>query len=82
MSSQQQRKPNNNSDLMRYASLGTQIFVSLGLAVWAGYKADQWLKFSFPLLVWLLPVAVLCMLIYKLLKETSKKNPNDDQTKI
>lgn len=59
---------------MRYAGLATQLFVSLGLAVWAGYKLDGWLRTPFPLLVWLLPFTVLCILIYKLIKETSKKN--------
>jgi hypothetical protein len=48
--------------------------VSLGIAVFAGYKADQWLHMPFPLLVWLLPFAVLCVLIYKLVKDTSKRN--------
>lgn len=58
---------------MRYAGLGAQIFVSLGLAVFAGYKGDRWLKFSFPVLVWLLPFLVLCVMIYSLIRETSKK---------
>jgi hypothetical protein len=66
---------------MRYAGMGAQIFVSLGLAVFAGYKADQWLKLSLPLLVWLLPFLVLCMMIYKMIKETSKKGKGNDQTK-
>lgn len=57
---------------MRYAGLATQLFVSLGLAVFAGYKADDWLNTPIPLLVWVLPFVVLCLLIYKLIKETSK----------
>jgi hypothetical protein len=80
MYNQQQRKPNNNNrDLARYAGLGAQIFVSLGIAVFAGYKADQWLNFSFPVLVWLLPFLVLGIMIMKLIKETSKRNNADDQ---
>ncbi len=59
---------------MRYAGMGAQIFVSLGLAVFAGYKADKWLNTSLPLLVWLLPFLVLCLMIYKLIQDTSKKN--------
>lgn len=58
---------------MRYAGLGTQILVSLGLAVFAGYKLDKWFKIPLPLLVWLLPLIVLVMMIYKLIKETSEK---------
>jgi hypothetical protein len=59
---------------MRYAGLGAQLFVSLGIAVFAGYKGDQWLHTPFPILVWLLPFAVLCAIIYKLVKDTSKRN--------
>lgn len=65
--------PRNNADLLRYAGLASQLFVSLGISVWAGYKGDQWLRTSVPLLVWLLPFVVLCLLIYKLIRETSKK---------
>jgi hypothetical protein len=67
---------------MRYAGLGAQIFVSLGLAVFAGYKADHWLKLSLPLFVWLLPFIVLCMMIYQLIRETSKRNKGNDETKV
>ena len=69
-----QKQNNAGNDVMRYAGLGAQILVSLGLAVFAGYHADRWLKVSFPLLVWVLPLLVVCMMIYKLIKETSNKN--------
>jgi hypothetical protein len=71
----QQQKSTPTSDLMRYAGLGSQILVSLGMAVFAGYKIDKWLKIPLPLLVWLLPLIVLIAILYKLIKETSgKKN--------
>jgi len=69
-----QRSNNNYSDLLRYASMGTQIFVALGLAVFVGLKLDKWLKISAPLLVLILPVIVLVGIIYKIVKETSKKD--------
>jgi hypothetical protein len=65
---------------MRYAGLGGQIFISLGIAVFAGYKADQWLNTPFPILIWLLPVIVLCIMIYKMVKDTSKKINKDAGT--
>jgi hypothetical protein len=71
------QKPSYNNDLLRYAGLGAQLFVSLGIAVFAGYKADHWLRLPFPLLVWLVPLAVLCGMIFKLVKDTSKKKPDD-----
>ena len=67
------KRNNSNADLMKYAGLGMQLLVSLGLAVFAGYKADRWLNVRFPILVWVLPLIVLFLLIYKLAKETSKK---------
>ena len=69
----QQQKSTPTSDLMRYAGLGTQILVSLGIAVFAGYKIDRWLKIPLPLLVWLLPLIALVAIIYKLIKETSSR---------
>ena len=72
-----QRSNNNYSDLLRYASMGTQIFVGLGLAVFIGLKIDKWLKISAPLLVIILPVIVLVGIIYKIVKETSKQKDSD-----
>lgn len=68
------KQTNSGNDLLRYAGLGGQILVSLGLAVFVGYRADKWLTISFPLLVWLLPLVVVGAMIYKLIKETGKKN--------
>ena len=68
-----EKKPSPSSDLMRYAGLGTQIFVALGIAVFAGYKADGWLHTPLPLLVWVLPLLFLCLTIFKLVKDTNKK---------
>jgi hypothetical protein len=69
---QNQQKQHSSNDLMRYAGLGGQIFAALGIAVFAGYKVDGWLHTSIPLLVWLLPLAVLSMMIYSMIKDTSK----------
>lgn len=64
---------NASNDLLRYAGLGGQILVAIGIAVFVGLKADGWLRISFPLLVWLLPLVVVSAMIYKLIKDTSKK---------
>ena len=77
MESRQPPNKNNYNDLLRYASMGTQIFVALGLAVFIGLKVDRWLKISAPLLVLVLPVIVLVGIIYKIIKETSKQKDGD-----
>ena len=67
----------NNRDLVRYASLGTQLLVAIGLAVFAGLKADKWFHTS-PLLACVLPLLVLFGIFYKLWKETAKP-PKDEK---
>ena len=68
-----QKQNKASTDLLRYAGLGAQILVSIGIAVFVGLKADKWLNLSFPLLVWLLPLLVVSAMIYKLIKETGTK---------
>jgi len=58
---------------MRYAGLATQMLVSMGIAVFLGLKADKWLKLSFPILSWLLPLLVLAAIIFQVIKETGPK---------
>jgi len=74
----QQNKDTNKKYLMRYAGLATQMLISLGIAVFIGVKADKWLKLSFPILPWLLPLLTLAAIIYRIIKETGPSN-NDKQ---
>jgi len=62
---------------MKYAGLGMQIFVSLGLAVFAGYRIDKWINMRFPVFVWVLPLIVLFLMIFKLIRETSKRSGDE-----
>jgi len=66
-------KKSNNNILWRYAGMGAQILVSLGLALFIGLKLDGCIRTPFPLLVWLLPLLVIAAIIYKLLKDTANK---------
>jgi hypothetical protein len=71
------RKPSqNNRDVLRYASLGTQLLVAIGLAVFVGLKADIWLNTS-PLFACILPLAVLAGSFYKLAKDTGKRKKDE-----
>ena len=60
---------NSKSDLLRYAGLGTQLLVSIGIAVFIGLKADQWLH-TLPLFSCVLPLLVLIAIFYKLIRQT------------
>jgi F0F1-type ATP synthase assembly protein I len=68
--------PNNNKDILRYAGLGTQLLVAIGLGVFAGLKADKWLHSS-PVFACVLPLLVLGAIFYKLVRETGKQK-NDE----
>ncbi|MEO6836787.1 MAG: AtpZ/AtpI family protein [Ginsengibacter sp.] len=67
------RKETNN-DLLRYAGMGMQFLVSIALGIFIGLKADKWLNFSFPLLVWILPLLIITGLTIKIIKDTSKND--------
>lgn len=62
-----------NKQLLRYAGLAMQFLISISLGVFLGMKADGWLKMSFPLLVWLLPLLIIAGIIFKIMRETSTK---------
>ena len=68
---------NNNRDLLRYASLGSQLLVAIALAVFLGLKGDKWLNTS-PLFACVLPLLTLAGIFYKLAKETAKP-PKDEK---
>ena len=63
----------NNVSLIQYASMGTQLLVGIGIAVFIGLKADQWIKLKIPLLVWILPLLIIIGFILKLIKATEKR---------
>ena len=66
----------NKQFLLRYASLGTQLLVAIGLAVFLGLKTDKWLHTS-PLLACILPLIVLSAIFYKLVRETGKRKKDE-----
>jgi hypothetical protein len=66
------RSSGNRRELWTYASLGSQVCVSVGLSLFIGIKADKWVALSFPIFSWALPLLVIVVLIVKLVKETSR----------
>ena|SRR5579872_1495692 len=62
-------------ELIRWAGLSTEVVASVGLSVFLGVKADKWLKVSFPIFSWALPLLVIVALLINLIKAgTNKKN--------
>ncbi len=63
-----------NSQLWQYAGMATQFLVAIGAGLFIGLKADNWLKFQTPLLVWMLPLLIIVGVIIKLIRDTGKRN--------
>lgn len=57
---------------MRYASIGTEMLVLLGLGVWGGMKLDEKWNCS-PLLLLVLPVLALGFCLYRLYRQLISK---------
>ena len=74
--SSNKKNTSNKELLLRYASIGSQIFAGLVITVFLGKWIDEKLKFSFPVLIWLLPLLFLISMILKAIRDTSK-NKNE-----
>lgn len=61
-----------NKMLMRYAGMAMQFAVGIGAGIFFGLKLDNWLKISFPLLVWLLPLLLIIGMIVSVMIDTKK----------
>jgi hypothetical protein len=72
-SNNKKQKHSNSFYLMQYAGLGMQLLAVLGFTVFLGLKTDGWLKLNFPLFAWLLPVAALAGMFYRIVKDTASK---------
>ncbi len=68
------KKPKSNGELLlQYSGLAFQLLIAIGIAVYAGLYIDKWINTKFPIFLWLLPLAVIAGMIFKAIKDTSKK---------
>ncbi len=59
--------------MMQYAGMATQFLVVTGITVFAGLKADQWLNWTVPIFVWVLPLLAIIGMIYTIIRRISNK---------
>ena len=64
----------NKNILWKYAGLGTQLIFGLGGFLYVGKKIDQWLHFSSPIAIWILPLLFITGVIIKTIIDTGKKS--------
>lgn len=66
----------NYNSWLKYSSYAFQLLIMIGAAVYGGLKLDDKLKLS-PLFTITLPLLVLSVTFYKLIKDTSKRKSDD-----
>jgi hypothetical protein len=67
------KKNSNRQVLYQYAGMATQFLVVIGITVYAGLKADQWLNWKLPIWVWVLPLVAIVGMIYTIIRRISNK---------
>lgn len=68
------KNTSNKQLLIQYAGIGAQILAGLLVFVFSGKWLDEKLYFTFPILVWLLPLIFIIGITIKAIKDTSNKN--------
>lgn len=71
MSTPDKGKENKQGNAMKYAAVGTQMMVLLGLGVWGGLKLDEKINTS-PLFLIVFPVIALFVSLYQLYRQLTK----------
>ncbi len=67
------KKKQPDYSYMRYASMGTQMLVIIGLGVFGGYYLDKYLEFKIPVFTLTLSLLSVAVAIYLSIKDFLKK---------
>lgn len=73
MVEEQENATPKSSSIIRYAGLATQLLVGIAIGVYAGIYIDKKINLGFPLFLWLLPLLVVILALYKLVKDINKQ---------
>jgi len=65
------KKPPNH--YLKYATMGTQMLVTIGLGVFTGVKLDRWLELKFPVFTVVLGLLSVVVAIYLSVRDLLKK---------
>jgi F0F1-type ATP synthase assembly protein I len=58
---------------MKYATMGTQMMITIGLGVFLGIKLDKWLQLKFPVFTVVLSLLSVFAAIYLAVKDLLKR---------
>lgn len=66
-------QPDDRNAYMRYATMGTQMMLIIGLGVFGGFKLDKWLGLEIPVFTLILSLLSVAAAIYLSVKDLIKK---------
>lgn len=72
--STKKKQPEDKNAMMRYASMGTQMMVIIGLGVFGGVKLDEYLGWKTPVCTLVLSLLSVAAAIYLSIKDFLKKS--------
>ncbi len=67
------KRAESSNAYMRYATMGTQMLVIIGLGVFGGYYLDKYLEFKVPVFTLLFSLGSVAAAIYLSVKDLIKK---------
>jgi F0F1-type ATP synthase assembly protein I len=67
-------KGQSSVSAMRYLGLASQLFISIGVGLWLGWKLDGFFSFQTPWLIWILPLVIVVSSLIKIIIDTNKRN--------
>ncbi len=71
--STKKKQPEDKNSIMRYASMGTQMMVIIGLGVFGGVKLDEYLGWKIPVATLVLSLLSVSAAIYLSIKDFLKR---------
>ena len=68
------RQPDDSNNWTRWLGLGARFVAVITLSLLAGSWLDKRLGTGMPLLIWILPLCLIAVTLYQLVKETARSN--------
>lgn len=66
-------KPNQSNNYLKYANLGLQLLLGIGLAGWLGYLLDRYLGLTFPVCMLTFGFATFGGMMYQVYRSLNKE---------
>lgn len=66
-------KPNRSDNYLKYANLGLQLLLGIGLGGWLGYLLDEYLSLTFPAFMLTFGFSVFAGMMYQLYRSLNRE---------